>query len=136
VGYMDDITLGRKLSVLGDEVALLKTTASALGLVLNESKCELITSMQPPTLRQTLARFFSREWVSSHSSGLSCLHFDSFGSFTGNSPVQPQNADRLCFFHSHNALLILKYSLSIPTLLHNLRSSFCYGHRTLEAFNA
>jgi hypothetical protein len=55
VGYMDDITLRGELSMLRDEVAFLKTRASALGLVLNESKCELIASTLPPTLPQTLA---------------------------------------------------------------------------------
>ena len=45
----------------------------------------------------------------------------------GASPAPPCSSD---------ALLILKHSLSIPALLHNLRSSFCCGHPLLETFDA
>ena len=44
-------------------------------------------------------------------------------------------AGRLRHLHAHDALLILKFSLSIPSLLHNLRSSFCCGHRLLKEFD-
>src|SRR5258708_14346598 len=37
-GYLDDITLGDTVEVLGDEVRLFKHEAERLGLVLNESK--------------------------------------------------------------------------------------------------
>ena len=37
--------------------------------------------------------------------------------------------------HSHDALVILKHSLSLPSLLHNLRSSPCAGHPLLETFD-
>ena len=42
---------------------------------------------------------------------------------------------RLCLLQSHDALVILKHSLSLPKLQHNLRSSFCANHQALLEFD-
>jgi len=44
-------------------------------------------------------------------------------------------SERLGCLQSHDALVILKHSLSLPKLLHNLRSSFCVGHPALSEFD-
>ena len=48
-GYLDDITLGGDVNLIGDEVDMLKTRALKIGLALNENKCELIMT-HPPTV--------------------------------------------------------------------------------------
>ena len=43
---------------------------------------------------------------------------------------------RLRLLHKHDALIILKYSLSLPSLLHNLRSAYCWDNQKLVDFDA
>ena len=58
-GYLDDVTLGEELSMLANEVDLIKSRALKLGLELNEGKCELITVSPSQSLPQTFANFTS-----------------------------------------------------------------------------
>ena len=44
-------------------------------------------------------------------------------------------AERLFLLHSHDALVILKHSLSLPKLLFTLRSSYCADHPALQVFD-
>jgi len=43
VGYLDDITLGGEQTALTEEVSFLRDRAGDLGLILNDSKCELLS---------------------------------------------------------------------------------------------
>src|SRR5690349_13216601 len=45
-------------------------------------------------------------------------------------------ASRLKSLASHDALTILRYSLSAPRLMHSLRASPCFGHPLLPVFDA
>src|ERR1700759_2318358 len=42
LGYLDDLTMGGPLKVVQNDVGIIRCMASALGLTLNESKCECI----------------------------------------------------------------------------------------------
>ena len=44
-------------------------------------------------------------------------------------------SSRLSILQSHDALVIIKHALSLPKLLHNLRSSLCVNHRALLDFD-
>jgi len=43
LGYLDDVTLGGKTQVVADDIAKLEAQCKTLGLLLNRSKCEVIS---------------------------------------------------------------------------------------------
>ena len=44
-------------------------------------------------------------------------------------------ASRLEFLHTQDALIILKHSLSVPSLMHIMRTTWCGNHPALDAFD-
>ena len=142
IAYLDDVSLGGDLSTLESDVQLIKARGLKLGLELNKSdhclnKCEIIVSHTSTPVPQALAPF-SRikidDAVLLGSALSSSLSLDDI--LTKRLASFKTAAVRLRLLHAHDALLILKHSLSIPALLHNLRSSFCCGHPLLETFDA
>ena len=47
VGYIDDITIGGHISTVDEDVTIIKRNGPSLGLHLNITKCELISSVMP-----------------------------------------------------------------------------------------
>ena len=47
LGYIDDITIGRHISTVDEDVTIIKRNGLSLGLHLNITKCELISSVMP-----------------------------------------------------------------------------------------
>ena len=47
VGYIDDITIGGHISTVDEDVMIIKRNGPSLGLHLNITKCELISSVMP-----------------------------------------------------------------------------------------
>src|SRR6218665_270411 len=43
LGYLDDVTLGGKTQVVADDIEKLEAQCKTLGLLLNRSKCEVIS---------------------------------------------------------------------------------------------
>jgi hypothetical protein len=140
VGYLDDVSLGGDLSTVAQDVDILRCEAAKLGLTLNDKKCEVIcsdASLLPSTLPVALRQF--------------CIVGIADATLLG-SPLSPSGATdqalaakvnnlkvaaaRLQFLHAHDALVILKHSLSIPKMLHILRTSFCGNHQALQVFDA
>src|SRR6476469_761626 len=136
IAYLDDITLGGNTSVLNDDVNMIKAEALKIGLELNESKCELISKLNPVDVPVAFSLF---TLIDPSEATL-------LGSPLSTSKAMDQTleelinnfkaaSDRLKLLTSHDALVILKHSLSIPSLLHNLRSSPCNGHPLLQVFD-
>ena len=48
LGFLDDVTLGGTLRSLNNDVSLIESSAQAIGLSLNRSKCEIIACSPPP----------------------------------------------------------------------------------------
>ena len=47
VGYIDDITIGGRISTVDEDVTIIKRNEPSLGLHLSITKCELISSVMP-----------------------------------------------------------------------------------------
>ena len=135
VFYLDDGTLGGSVEDVLSDFRLVEEVAAELGLSLNRSKTELICD--------DLA---SCEAFLSEVPGLqvvSCSEASLLGSPVGSveyvdSVIQHKVAqlqlmgDRLSLLHTHNALLLLRHSFSIPKLLYLLRTSPCFLVEHLE----
>ena len=66
---MDDITLGGPAAVVAADVALVKARGLPLGLVLNEKKCEIITTDShtdkiSPAVYSSHSIIFHAAWIS------------------------------------------------------------------------
>ena len=107
-----------------------------IGLLLNFSKCEVVNS----ACVDGLVEFADFERVDSESA---CL----LGAPLTNGPAMDKaltdrcndlarGIDRLKLLASHDALVILKASLSTPKLLHIMRSSPCADHEGLVRFDS
>jgi len=136
VGYLDDFTIGgSKLDIVSNVVRLRKD-AFELGLDLNINKSEYIHGDMDSNIPTELKDF-------------TIVHPND--AFLLGSPLTVNNAltliltnrlndltkaaQRLRLLQSHDALVILRHSVSLPSLLHNLRSAPCAGHHLLEQFD-
>ena len=57
IGYLDDITIGGEISTVGEEVSALKARAEELGLLINDSKTEIISLSSPQSIPFSLSGF-------------------------------------------------------------------------------
>ena len=137
IGYLDDVTLGGTADEVSTEVERIRQEGAQLGIDLNDSKCELIgfsddyTSL-PPGLGQ-FNLVDSNEAILLGSPLLS-------GSAVHNILQQKVEAlqvmaSRMSHLQAHDALTILRHSLSVPSLLYILRSARCAGHPLLHTFD-
>jgi hypothetical protein len=136
IGYLDDITLGGLSTVVASDILRLQDDALALGLELNESKSEYITTDHnrvPPT---EVINFVRVSPADAMLLGSPLSTSDALTTTLNKRLNDLQTSTkRLRLLHSHDALVILKHSLSLPSLLHNLRCAPCAGHQLLETFD-
>src|SRR6267154_3771127 len=136
VGYLDDLTLGDDMVLLAKEILRLEQGATSLGLSLNVSKCEIIANQSLTGFPTALAGFKRVEADSVMLLGSPLSQKDALDdALMARVQCLELASARLRLLHSHDALLILKNLLSIPALLHIIRSSPCSGHPSLQAFD-
>ena len=138
VFYLDDGTVGGSMQdVLGD-LDLVERMAPDLGLQLNRSKSELICDDQSVSEAMLL-----------EAPGLHLLSrdvADILGSPIGNidhvsDVIQEKSqqlrllGDRLRLLHSHDAILLLRHSFSIPKILYILRTAPCFLSSQIVAYD-
>jgi hypothetical protein len=126
-GFLDDVSVGGIEDGVEEDVVRLMAEGQNIGLSLNISKCELI-SKQATSRLPTIGSF-------SH-------HFPDEANLLGSPlltgpamdaalSVQCENlvraASRLELVSAHDALIILRNSLSAPKLSYTLRTSPCAG---------
>ena len=135
IGYLDDITLGGDTTELAQAVDTLRCEAAKMGLFLNENKCELMRASSPSALTASHHIFANFTEVNIHDATLLGSPLSSLAATDKALEARVNDlktaASRLQFLHAHDALVILKHSLSVPKLLHILRSSFCGNHPAL-----
>lgn len=135
--YLDDVTLGGDLRDLLHDIQVLKD-ASDLGLLLNASKCEIISTdmticstllvalpgakLLPPSQAQLLGSPVGDE--PSVSSVLS-----------GKVEALRRLGERLKLLTAHDALLLLRNCFALPKLLYTLRSAPCFLSSELETYD-
>ena len=135
VAFMDDVTLGGQLSSVADDVATISTQGPKYGLQLNFKKCEAITLCGSAS--HTMLDGFQQlipETATLLGAPLSTGQAMT-DSLSARCADLSRAVERLKLVSAHDALLLLKNSLSAPRLLHTLRSAYCEGHELLMNFD-
>ena len=133
--YMDDVTVGGSLSTVADDIATITTIGPSYGLQLNSLKCEVIT--KTGAVNHEAFRGFQQETpdtamllgapLSTGSALTECL--------SSRCTDLSRAIERLKLISAHDALVLLKNSLSAPKLLHTLRAACCVDHHLLKEFD-
>jgi hypothetical protein len=133
--YMDDLTLGGRISAVAADVTTISSEGIKYGLQLNSSKCEAITSCGL-TAHNALDGFlqFTADTATLLGAPLStgqamtdCL--------TARCNDLCRAVERLKLIYAHDAVVLLKNSLSAPKLQYTLRAACCEGHNLLTTFD-
>ena len=137
VGFLDDITLGGSQDSVSDDVRAIMEGGLDLGLHLNISKCELISRTVISLDDATLSSFQRLDFGQSTLLGAPLttgVAMDS--SFSSRLADLKRAALRLKPLASHDALTLLRFSLSAPRLMHSLRASPSFGNPLLLEFDS
>src|SRR6218665_3185075 len=138
LGYLDDLTLGGSARVVAADVEMLECKCKELGLQLYRSKCEVVTNY--PALVTKYNCFNSFSHVESELATLLGAPLSSSRALSialeARSLELLHALDRLGNIARHDALVLLRYSLSSSKLLHILRCSPCAGHPGLQRFDS
>ena len=109
--------------------------AAELGLELNIGKCEIVCPESDP-VPEIFAGFRRVRPSDCELLGAPLLGGDALSAaLSGRCSDLNRAMSRLAALTSHDALLILKHSLSAPKLLYILRCSPCTGHHGLDEFD-
>lgn len=135
IGYLDDVTLGGDIDTVSQDVTSVQSRGAAIGLCLNTSKCEFISESECPQ-GLSVSNFKHTSPGDATLLGAPLLE----GSALDNTLLESHSElyrcqNRLPFISAHDALLLLKSSLSTPRLTHLLRASPCSGHSALYAID-
>ena len=135
VGYLDDITLGGPAGLVNSDVLTVLSSGSSIGLHLNQSKCELISggSVAQELDIANFVHVLPEDAVLLGSPLLPGPAVDK--SLTDQMANLSTGQKRLNMISSHDALVLLKSSLSSPKLLHTLRAAPCSGHPLLTSID-
>jgi len=135
LGYLDDVTLGGSINTVNLDVQLIESSGQSLGLILNRSKCEIISHSPVPS-GLSISRFCAVTPTESSLLGAPLLVGTALDSALHKSCSELSVAENsLTSIAAHDALVLLKSSLSTPKILHLLRSSPCVGHQSLETID-
>jgi len=135
LGYLDDITLGGPANVVDNDINLVVLEGARIGLKLNISKCEVITPHSKPS------GIFISEFTLVHPNdavllGAAILNDAALDNiFQLKQDELSRATKRLSDISRHDALVLLKTSISSAKILHLLRSSPCTGHCGLSAID-
>ena len=138
VFYLDDGTLGGHWTDVVNDLTLIEEESSALGLLLNKHKTELICP-DNNTRRLILSAFPEIQVVNIEEAEL-------LGAPLGNATSVDACLDekikslelmgeRLSHLHAHDALSLLRHSFAIPKLMHVLRTSPCFDSSRLQKYD-
>ena len=135
VSYIDDITIGGNISIVDEDVTIIKRNGPSLGLHLNITKCELILSVIPVQL-QSLNEFIA---VSPPDASLlgATLFPGALQDAALNKTIEEfkRLSRNIKLINAHDALLILKASSSTSHVLFMLFCSPCLGNACYSKSN-
>ena len=136
VAYMDDVTLGGKIDIVNSDVALIRKEGESRGIFLNDSKCEVIGTSSTMMLLSEVSSFKRVTPEDSTLLGSPLLAGQAvLTALQEKCDNLRKMTSKLTLLQSHDALTILRHSLSLPTLLHILRTGQCSGHQLLKLFD-
>ena len=120
LGYLDNFTLGGKLTTVAQDVRRIVELGSELGLILNAAKCELVA--HPSLVNDNpLLRLFT--WVEPVDATLLGVplypgKFLNKVRLIGALTFHAGSVDRLCLVDSQDALILLRASFSTSRVQH------------------
>jgi hypothetical protein len=136
LGYLDDLTVGDKQTVVAADIQRVKDFGENMGLTLNISKCELFchpnTSIVDPMLRS-----FSRRNINDASLlGAPLFVGPELDDAWSTRLTDLRRAvDRLSLVGAQDALILLRASFSAPRVQHLMRCSPSADHPVLFEFD-
>ena len=135
--FMDDVSLSGHISTVAADVETIIAAAGKTGLHLNRNKCEIIANDFNIVSSFKVFDQFRRV----KREDLSLLGAPILKGSAVDTALRQKIKDldkaigRLTLLHSHDALTLLKNSMSMPKLLYTLRTSECSGNPLLEEFD-
>ena len=132
VGYIDDITIGGHISTFDEDVTIIKRNGPSLGLHLNITKCELISSVMP-VQSQSL-----NEFIAVSPPDVSLLSASLFPEALEDAVLNKKLEEfkrlssNIKLINAYDALLILKASSNTSHVLFMLRCSPFLGNAILS----
>ena len=137
LGYLDDITIGGDVENVAADIERVRSEGVAVGLCLNVKKCEVITSKGLAPNQPIFTDFIHMQPNQANLLGAPLLEGPAMdGALTTRCEDLRRATNRLCKISAHDALIILRSSLSAPKLLHTLRSSPCFNNPALATFDS
>ena len=134
IAYMDDFTLAGPSDIVSSDVASVRQMGVAYGLHVNDSKSEVIVVSS--TSKDNYAGFVQLTTDTSTLLGAPLGRGASMDACLLRHCENLERAiDRLQLIAAHDALVLLKNSLSAPRLLFTLRAAHCSGNPLLERFD-
>ena len=138
IGFLDDVTLGGPEKVVSEDITVVESEAAKLGLQLNKLKCEITSRVnrQQNSYREAFSGFQFTDLDNLFMLGSPVMA----GSAVDRALEQKTNElkkaiSRLSTLHAHDALVMLRISLSIPQLMYTLRTASCHGSFRLTEFD-
>jgi len=125
------------LDIITRDVELIKREAALLGLQLNEAKREIICQNDlSATHKPEFADFISTQVHEMRLLGAPVMPGGEVTNVLSEKTDGLNRAvSRLAMLQSQDALILLRYSLSIPKLLYTLRTSDCQSNSALIEFD-
>ena len=137
MGYLDDLSVGGDANTLSEDFHLIQGLVSDLGLSLNTNKCEIISGNGFSNLPALYSTFLKIRPEDCEMLGAALSKGEVLDRVLSSKVASlSRAADRLKLLHAHDALLILKNSLSAPKLTYLLRTSPCTGNLLLSDFDS
>ena len=134
-GYLDDVAAGGNAATLSSDFVMLKDRAAEMGLQLNISKCELV-STEGDSVPPIFAAFRRVLPTECELLGAPLLRGDALdAAIAARCADLARASTRLRSLSAHDALLILTHSLSAPRVMYILRCSPCSEHKGLDEFD-
>ena len=132
VGYLDDVTLGGPIDTIASDVRRIVEVGSSMGLVLNSSKCEIVTHPG-----QKITDSFLQTFGTTPIENVCLLGSPLFAGCALDEQWSNRCSDltravgRLRMIDAQDALILLRSSFSAPRVQHLLRCSPSLDHSAL-----
>jgi len=137
IGYLDDLTLGGKKDTVAADVQLIAEESKHMGLLLNRSKCEIAChNIQTPIDEPAFQEFSYMALEELTLLGAPLTPGPAVDKVLETKANDLERAiTRLSLLHTHDALVLLRNSLSVPKLLYNMRTAVCIDCPGLARFD-
>jgi len=138
IGFMDDITLAGAKTTVEADVSTIQERSAEIGLQLSLQKCEVIMDDSTTIMKSSILNHF----IKVRKEDMTLLGAPIFKGSAQDTVLKQKveqlrkALERLSFVHSHDALVLLKNSVSMPKLLYFLRTSNCSDNPLLTTFDS